>query len=202
MPGTARVFTPGSTTDNNGPRHRHKAPGGLPGASHSSSNIDRPDSGRGDCHGKSLHLFSTSRLPDFRLLRIASNKTTSDSCFVTNAQAPASEARFRVSLSSYRLNMTTLQSHDAQMTRVASMPSIFGIATSMTTTSGTSRVACATASSPSTASPRTSRSVSRPSRNFRPIRAAAWSSTNNILIIRALIPRVPGHRFVFFSNRP
>ena len=45
--------------------------------------------------------------------------------------------------------MTTLQSHDAQMTRVASMPSIFGIATSMTTTSGTSRVACATASSPS-----------------------------------------------------
>jgi hypothetical protein len=77
---------------------------------------------------------------------------------------------------------------DATIRRVASIPSMLGMRTSMRTTSGRSPSASPTASPPSPASPTTSMS-SLASRIMRkPPRTSAWSSA---ITIRTLTARAP-----------
>src|SRR5437867_5294205 len=61
--------------------------------------------------------------------------------------------------------------------RVASMPSMFGILMSISTTSGLSLIACLTASAPSMAWATTSTLSSSDSRLASPVRKSVWSST-------------------------
>src|SRR5260370_6501967 len=83
----------------------------------------------------------------------------------------------------------------ARMRRVASMPFMFGIARSITPTSGASVSASRMLSRPSAASATTVISLSRSSRARRPSRTTVWSSANKIRIAFMSIPLVQfGHR--------
>src|SRR5260370_18649036 len=83
----------------------------------------------------------------------------------------------------------------ARMRRVASMPSMFGIARSITTTSGATASANRTLSRPSAASATPVISDSRSSRARRPSRTTVWSSANKIRIAFMSVPLAEfGHR--------
>ena len=82
----------------------------------------------------------------------------------------------------------TIVTHDRGETsrtrRVASMPSIHGMCTSIRTTSGWSDSASETASTPSFAQPTTSIRSSIPSVNIRASAKSAWSSTTRTRTVR------------------
>ena len=73
--------------------------------------------------------------------------------------------------------MSTRPRSSATRARVASMPSMTGICTSMSTTSGRSARACSSGGRPLSASPTTSRSGSTDSIIRKPDRTRCWSST-------------------------
>ena len=77
------------------------------------------------------------------------------------------------------VSITTRAPHEASamIRRVAAIPSVPGIRTSMSTTSGPSAATWATAWSPSAASPTTCRSGSISRIIRKPARTSAWSST-------------------------
>ncbi len=80
-----------------------------------------------------------------------------------------------------------------RMRRVASIPSIFGIRMSISTTSGRTRRATSTASSPVPASPTTRRSGAVSTRTRKPARTSTWSSaTRTETLTRRHRERQPG----------
>ena len=80
--------------------------------------------------------------------------------------------------SSIVIRMIFVSGEASRIRRVASMPSIPGIRTSMNTTSGVRSRACSTASSPLPASPTTTTASSESSSAVRsPSRVTGWSST-------------------------
>src|ERR1700693_799340 len=77
---------------------------------------------------------------------------------------------------------------DATIRRVASMPFIFGMPISITTTSGISSPVNCTVSRPSAASPTTVMSGCFSSSARRPSRTTVWSSANRMRMWRIAIP--------------
>src|SRR5512143_1819388 len=75
---------------------------------------------------------------------------------------------------------TAVRGFDARMRRVASMPFMFGMAMSITTTSGKCSSARRTLSRPSAASATTAMSVCFSSSARRPSRTTVWSSANKM----------------------
>ena len=88
-----------------------------------------------------------------------------------------------------RTRIRTASPHSATMRPVAAMPSRRGIRRSMRTTSGSSRRACRMASSPSTASPTTTKSGTDSSSLRKPARTSAWSSHTRIRVLMSLPAR-------------
>ena len=103
-----------------------------------------------------------------------------------NPLAPAFIARYTYSS---RLKVVSIRIRARQPARtslaVASIPSSSGILMSISTTSGSSRRACASAWPPLAASPTTRRSGSASSIIRRPSRTRSWSSTIRTLITTA-----------------
>ena len=80
---------------------------------------------------------------------------------------------------------TCVLGNDSMISRQASTPSLPGIITSITTTSGSTRCAVLTASSPSEACPTTSKSSSASRASRSPFLMMGWSSAT-ITLIRTL----------------
>src|SRR5437867_7908509 len=92
---------------------------------------------------------------------------------------------------------TRARGAEREIRRVASMPFSSGIATSMTTTSGSKRSASSTASRPVPASPTTSMSCCESSISRKPCRTIAWSSANKIRIFLCMVFAV--NRYAHFN---
>ena len=102
-----------------------------------------------------------------------------------NPLAPARSPSNTYSSSSQVVRITTrtpARAGSAAIARVASMPSITGMRTSIRTMSGRARRASSTAARPSPASPASSRSSSPSSRTRNPARNSAWSSATTTRI--------------------
>ena len=94
--------------------------------------------------------------------------------------APARSAAWAYSSRSKVVRISTrLVSPCSTISRVASMPSMPGIRTSISTTSGASRRVSSSASRPSAASPTTDRSSCDSSTIRNPIRSSGWSSASS-----------------------
>ena len=103
-----------------------------------------------------------------------------------NPLAPALSASYTYSSRSNVVRMTTRElssRSSATISRVASMPFITGICTSMSTTSGSRRRVSVTASAPLPASPTTSMSSSDSRISRRPERTSCSSSASTTLTV-------------------
>src|SRR3954469_21551578 len=97
--------------------------------------------------------------------------------------------------------MTTFSASSATIRWVAVMPSVPGIWTSMSTTSGRNASASSMAFSPSDASPTTSMSGSTDRIIRNPARTRSWSSTSNTLMGASAISTSSGERAVLRIER-
>ena len=111
--------------------------------------------------------------------RIPATSCSGGTSLSRNPLAPARRASYRYSSMSKVVSMTTFDSVPSwpSSRRVASIPSMVGIRTSISTTCGRSRSASVTASSPFDASPTTSMSSCASRIMRKPARTSAWSST-------------------------
>src|SRR6266511_2854306 len=100
---------------------------------------------------------------------------------------PLAPARSAAKTYSSRLNVVSIRMRaadpDSTICRVASMPSITGMRTSISTTSGSNAWVIATPWTPSPASPTTSRSGWVSSTIRKPSSSSGWSSTSNTRVV-------------------
>ena len=112
--------------------------------------------------------------PFFPSAFITLNRSCAILDFSTKAFAPASTATFCIRTGSFWLTIITSDSGTSRrMIRVASIPSIRGMETSMSTTSGHNRFAFSIASTPSLASPQTDQGVLDANKVRTPFRTAS-----------------------------
>src|SRR5580704_4734847 len=119
--------------------------------------------------------------------RIAFSSSSSGRLLSAKPLAPARSASKTYSSRSKAVRMSTRAPPGARaevICRVASIPSITGIRTSITTTSGARLAARSTACLPSAASPTTCRSFSASISEENAVRSNAWSSTTRTPVIR------------------
>src|SRR4030042_270897 len=115
--------------------------------------------------------------------RMADVSSEDAAVLLTKPLAPASITGNTYSLSSYWVNTITFACGNSLcMRRVASSPSIRGMAISMSTTSSASFLPTSRASLPLVASPTASMSPVRASKAQMPSRTMAWSSVTSTLI--------------------
>ena len=130
-------------------------------------------------------------------VRTAATSSSAGACLSRKPLAPARRASNRYSSRSNVVTMTTRASGvAATIRRVASSPSIPGIWTSISTTSGVRQRTSSTAAAPSAASPTTSMSGSASRISRSPERTIAWSSARTTRITRSLpsSPALTGSR--------
>ncbi|RPK78645.1 hypothetical protein EES47_30170 [Streptomyces sp. ADI98-12] len=132
---------------------------------------------------------ATTELPE-ATVRIASASSSGRALLRRNPLAPPrSAANAYSSTSNVVTTSTRAAGCSAAIRRVASIPSMPGIRTSMTTTSGARAATCSSATLPSAASPTTARSGSESIASRNPMRSSAWSSTSRTVIIGGPPPR-------------
>ena len=113
---------------------------------------------------------------------IAVSSSAGEMLFSRKPLAPARSAEYTYSSRSNVVRMSTrtpLVAAVRVICRVASMPSISGIRTSISTTSGMCRRASSTASAPVPASPTTSKPAVAATMPRKPARTRAWSSATS-----------------------
>ena len=126
---------------------------------------------------------------------IAVSSSAGEMLFSRKPLAPARSAEYTYSSRSNVVRMSTRTSLVAAVRvicRVASMPSISGIRTSISTTSGMCRRACSTASAPVPASPTTSKPAVAATMPRKPARTRAWSSATSTRSVMNGNQRQPG----------
>jgi hypothetical protein len=118
--------------------------------------------------------------------RSADTRSPGGVSFSRNPDAPLRNADNAYSSRSNVVITSTFAVPASAIRLVASTPSSTGMRTSISTTSGRSRSASCTASSPLAASPTTSTSSCAPSTIRKPIRMSSWSSTSSTRITPSL----------------
>ncbi|CAM5728546.1 hypothetical protein STENM223S_06107 [Streptomyces tendae] len=116
-------------------------------------------------------------------VRTAVSRSLASVFFSRNPAAPARSAPKTYSSRSKVVSTRTSASRSPTTARVAATPSRRGICTSISTRSGRSSRASATACSPSAASPTTSTSGALPRISTSPARTADWSSATRTRIM-------------------
>src|SRR5712692_4279571 len=130
-----------------------------------------------------LSIWDSMNAPPVATWRIASIRSSFETSLRRYPAAPARTASRRYAgLSCIVTMITAVRERSSLMRRVASRPSMSGMRTSMSTTSGSSLRALSIASRPVLASPTTVRSSALASMDATPCRTSSWSSTRSTRI--------------------